>query len=141
MSGGYLTLYQLALIEAGNLNALVLGRFRVIDRLQSTPRESVYRVFDPRQTPDGNWSAANTPAATKMLRLLGEAETADPVRPDEYRQRFAALRELAHPNVAATLETPEILGRPGRRARVAAGVGVGGVADVRLGAVGLGEIC
>ena len=54
LSGGYLTLYQLALIESGNLNALMLGRFRVIDRLLSTQRESVYRVYDPRHQFGGN---------------------------------------------------------------------------------------
>src|SRR5207237_5283988 len=48
LSGGYLTLYQLALIESGNLSGLMLGRFRVIDRLLSTPREAIYRVFDPQ---------------------------------------------------------------------------------------------
>src|SRR5262249_1720845 len=52
LAGSYLTLYQLALIETGNLSGLVLGRFRVIDRLQSTPREAIYRVFDPQSTDD-----------------------------------------------------------------------------------------
>lgn len=36
----------------------------------------------------------------------------DAVRPDEYRQRFGTARDLAHPNVAATLEVLEIGGRP-----------------------------
>ena len=50
LAGNYLTLYRIALIEAGNLHGLVLGPVRVIDRLQGTPREAVYRVFDPRQS-------------------------------------------------------------------------------------------
>jgi chromosome segregation ATPase len=104
LTGGYLTLYQLALIESGNLDGLMLGRFRVIDRLLSTPREAVYRVFDPQ--------AANSASGTCVLRHLGEAEALDAVRPDEYRQRFGAARDLAHPNVAATLEVLEINGRP-----------------------------
>src|SRR5205807_3690654 len=33
LAGNYLTLYQMALIEAGNLDGLVLGPVRVIDRL------------------------------------------------------------------------------------------------------------
>src|SRR5262249_10761521 len=37
LASGSITLYQLALIEAGNLDALVLGRFRVIDRLRVSP--------------------------------------------------------------------------------------------------------
>jgi hypothetical protein len=106
LSGGYLTLYQLALIESGNLSGLVLGRFRVIDRLLSTPREAIYRVFDPQ-------TAADAPeAGTCLLRHLGEAEMLDAVRPDEYRQRFGAARDLAHPNVAATLEVLDVNGRP-----------------------------
>src|SRR5439155_2284837 len=48
LAGNYLTLYQMALIEAGNLDALVLGPVRVIDRLPSSPHEVVFRVFDPR---------------------------------------------------------------------------------------------
>jgi hypothetical protein len=106
LSGGYLTLYQLALIESGNLSGLILGRFRVIDRLLSTPREAVYRVFDPQL------GTESVEAGTCLLRHLGEVEMFDAVRPDEYRQRFRSARDLAHPNVAATLEVLEINGRP-----------------------------
>ena len=106
LSGGYLTLYQLALIESGNLSGLMLGRFRVIDRLLSTPREAVYRVFDPQAIGDA------PEAGTCLLRHLGESELLDAVRPDEYRQRFGAARDLAHPNVAATLEVLDVNGRP-----------------------------
>jgi hypothetical protein len=109
LSGGYLTLYQLALIESGNLAGLMLGRFRVIDRLLSTPRETVYRVFDPQARVDDN---LDIESGTFLLRHLGEAEMLDAVRPDEYRQRFSAVRDLAHPNVAATLEVLEVSGRP-----------------------------
>jgi hypothetical protein len=98
--GNYLTLYQIALIETGNLDGLVLGPVRVIDRLSATPREAVYRVFDPR----GNREA--------LLRHLAESEMFDAVRPDEFRQRFAAAAELQHPNLAATYELLEINGRP-----------------------------
>ena len=52
LAGGYLTLYQMALIEAGNLDGLVLGPVRLVDRLRSGPREPVYRVFDPRPRGD-----------------------------------------------------------------------------------------
>jgi chromosome segregation ATPase len=100
LGGGYLTLYQMALIEAGNLSGLVLGPVRVIDRLQATSREAVYRVFDPRR---------NTEA---LLRHLAESEMEDAVRPDEFRQRFTAALAVRHPNVAATLEVLEIQDRP-----------------------------
>ncbi|MBO0699817.1 MAG: hypothetical protein J2P46_15575, partial [Zavarzinella sp.] len=109
LAGGYLTLYQLALIESGNLSGLMLGRFRVIDRLLSTPREAMYRVFDPQARPEADGPSE---AGTCMLRHLGEAEMLDAVRPDEYRQRFGAARDLAHPNVAGTLEVLEVNGRP-----------------------------
>jgi hypothetical protein len=100
LAGGYLTLYQIALIEAGNLDGLVLGPVRVIDRLQATPREAVYRVFDPRRN------------AEAVLRHLAESEMEDAVRPDEFRQRFAAAAAVRHPHLAATLEVLEIAGRP-----------------------------
>jgi hypothetical protein len=100
LAGHYLTLYQMALIEAGNLDGLVLGPVRVIDRLQATPREAVYRVFDPRRN------------AELLLRHLAESEMDDAVRPDEFRQRFAAAAAICHPNVAATVEVLDIAGRP-----------------------------
>ncbi len=107
LAGNYLTLYQLALIETGNLNGLVLGRFRVIDRLHSTPREAVYRVFDPQSA-----EREGADRGICLLRHLGEAEMQDAVHPDEYRQRFSAARDVAHPNLAATREVLEINGRP-----------------------------
>jgi len=100
LSGSYLTLYQLALIEAGNLDALVLGPTRVIDRLRVTPHEAVYRVFDPRRGQE------------LLLRHLAEAEAEDAVRPDEFRQRFGAAAAVRHPHLAATLEVLDIAGRP-----------------------------
>ena len=99
LAGGYLTLYQMALIETGKLDGLVLGPVRVIDRLPATPREAVYRVFDPRHNREA------------LLRHLAESEMADAVRPDEFRQRFAAAM-VEHPHLAATWEILEIAGRP-----------------------------
>ncbi len=101
LAGGAVTLYQLALIEAGNLDGLVLGRFRVIDRLRAAPRETLYRVSDPSRG-----------GGVFLLRHLAEAETHDAVRPDEFRQRFAAARDAAHPNLAAVLEVLDLNGRP-----------------------------
>jgi hypothetical protein len=95
-----LTLYQMALIEAGNLDGLVLGPMRVVDRLLVTPRETVYRVFDPSR------------GGPALLRHLAEAEMHDAVHPDEFRQRFGAAAAIQHPNVAATHEVLEINGRP-----------------------------
>jgi hypothetical protein len=100
LAGGYLTLYQLALIEAGNLDGLVLGPVRVIDRLQATAREAVYRVFDPRHDREA------------ALRHLTEAEMDDAVHPDEFRQRFRAAAALSHPQLATTYEVLDIADRP-----------------------------
>jgi hypothetical protein len=99
LASGSVTLYQMALIEAGNLDALVLGPVRVVDRLRATPHETVYRVYDPRRGQEA------------VLRVLGEAEMQDAVRPDEFRQRFVQAA-LPHPNLAATLEVLEAGGRP-----------------------------
>jgi hypothetical protein len=99
LSSGVVTLYQMALIEAGNLDALMLGPVRVIDRLRVTPHEAVYRVFDPRRGQEA------------VLRQLAEAEMHDAIHPDEFLQRFAQAM-LTHPNLAATLEVFELNGRP-----------------------------
>lgn len=100
LQGGYLTLFQLALIEAGNLDRLVLGPVRIIDRIALSPREAVYRVFDPRHGREA------------VLRHLAEAELQDAVRPDEFVQRFSAAASIHHDNLAATWEVLEIAGRP-----------------------------
>jgi hypothetical protein len=100
LASGAVTLYQLALIEAGNLDGLMLGRFRVIDRLRVTPREAVYRVFDPQH------------GGVFLLRHLSEPEMQDAVHPDEFRQRFAAARDAAHPCLTAVVDVLEIAGRP-----------------------------
>jgi hypothetical protein len=105
LASGAISLYQLALIEAGNLDALMLGRFRVVDRLRITPRETVYRVFDPMR-------AESASRGTYLLRHLSEVENQDATHPDEFRQRFAAVRDAAHPNLAATIEVLDIHGRP-----------------------------
>lgn len=99
LASGVVTLYQLALIEAGNVAGLVLGTVRVIDRLRITPHETVYRVFDPRRSCEG------------VLRHLSEATMQDAVRPDEFRQRFTQAM-IASPHVTATLEVLDIDGRP-----------------------------
>jgi hypothetical protein len=100
LAAGHLTLYQMALIEAGSLDALVLGPVSVIDRLPSTPREAAYRVYDPRRNCEA------------LLRHLAESEMQDAVRPDEFKQRFAAAAAVQHGNIAGVLEVLEIAGRP-----------------------------
>jgi hypothetical protein len=99
LASGAITLYQLALIEAGNVAGLMLGPVRVIDRLRATPLEAVYRVFDPRRGTEA------------ILRHLAETPMHDALRPDEFRQRFGQA-VLNDPHLAATLEVLEINGRP-----------------------------
>jgi hypothetical protein len=100
----------MALIEAGDLESLRLGPVRVIDRLGATPREAVYRVFDPRQ------------GAEAVLRHLAREEMDDAVHPDEFRQRFAAAAALEHPNVARVHEVLEVAGRPAALVEYPAGL-------------------
>jgi len=100
LTKGHLSLYQLALIEAGNPEGLLLGPLRIVDKLPSTPRETVFRVFDPRSQQQG------------VLRHLADSEMADAVRPDEFRSRFSAAQSVVHGNVAQVHEVLEIHGRP-----------------------------
>src|SRR5205085_7529022 len=100
LAGGYLTLYQMALIETENLDGLVLGPLRVIDRLRQGPREAVYRVFDPRLGHEA------------VLRHLSEAEMETAGHADEFKHGFALAASIQHPQVARTFEVLEIAGRP-----------------------------
>jgi hypothetical protein len=99
LASGVITLYQLALIEAGNVDGLMLGSVRIVDRLRVTPHEAIYRVFDPRRGTEA------------VLRHLAEAEMIDALKPDEFRQRFKQAM-LNDPHLANTLEVVELLGRP-----------------------------
>jgi len=99
LASGVITLYQLALIEAGNVDGLMLGPVRIIDRLRNSTHEAVYRVFDPRR------------GAEAVLRHLGEADMADALKPDEFRQRFAQA-QLNEVHLANTLEVLDLGGRP-----------------------------
>jgi hypothetical protein len=99
LSSGVITLYQLALIEAGNVQGLMLGAVRVIDRLRVTAHETVYRVFDP---PRG---------AEAVLRHLAESDMSDAARLSEFRSCFARAM-LNDPHLANTLEVLELSGRP-----------------------------
>jgi hypothetical protein len=99
LASGVITLYQLALIEAGNVDGLMLGPVRIIDRLRNTAHETVYRVFDPRRGTEA------------VLRHLAEADMRVAARPDEFRQRFAQAM-LNDPHLANTLEVLELSGRP-----------------------------
>jgi chromosome segregation ATPase len=108
LASGCVTLYQMALIEAGNLDGLMLGPVRVMDRLRVTARETVYRVLDPRRVSE----QAGGAEGYSVLRHLADSEMEDAVHPDEFRQRFAAAARVQHPHLAATLEVLEIQGRP-----------------------------
>jgi chromosome segregation ATPase len=110
LASGAVTLYQLALIEAGNLDALMIGRFRVVDRVRVTPREAVYRVFDPHA------------GGVRVLRVLGDAEMHDATHPDEYRQRFATAAAVVHPHLTATHEVLDVNGRPAAVQEVVSGL-------------------
>jgi hypothetical protein len=115
LSSGSVTLYQLALIEAGNLDGLALDRFRVIDRLRATPRETVYRVFDPLR-------ASEPGRGLVVLRVLSDSEMQDAVHPDEYRQRFALLAAGADPHLLNVLEVLDVNGRAAAVVEWAAGL-------------------
>lgn len=98
LAGGKLTVYQMALIETGNVDGLTIGPLGVIDRLHVTPLESVYRVIDPR---------SGSAIGPLVLRHL-----TDPGKADEFRQRFSSLAQMQHPHMAATVEVLDINGRP-----------------------------
>lgn len=104
LASGAVTLYQLSLIEAGDLDRLVVGRLRVVDRVRGGGRETVYRVNDPARP--------ELSARGLLLRLLAESEVEDAVRPDEFRQRFAAAARLDSPHLWATVEVLDVAGRP-----------------------------
>lgn len=94
LEGEYLTAYQMELIEAGRLEALVLGPLRVVDRLRLTPLESVYRVFDPRRGQEA------------VLRCL--SPKVEESRRAEFRQGFEKAAQIQHPHLAATWEVLDI---------------------------------
>jgi hypothetical protein len=104
LASGALTLYQLALLEAGNLEGLLLGPLRVLDRIHANTYETCYRVFDARR--------AHSAPGPAMLRHLAEAAMHEPGRADDFRRQFSAASQVRHPNLAQTWEVLEIDERP-----------------------------
>src|SRR5262249_10285667 len=100
LAGNYLTLYQIALVEGGNLRGFGVGAGGRIHPVGGDARGGGCPGFHPRGHPE----APPPPPAP--------AGVFDAVRPDEFRQRFAAAAELQHPNLASTYEVLEINGRP-----------------------------
>jgi DNA repair exonuclease SbcCD ATPase subunit len=109
LSSGFVTLYQMAMIEAGNFDSLVLGPLRVMDRLRVAAQETVYRVFDPRRDVSG--STEPMPGSA-LLRHLSESATTDAACVEEFRAGFSAASKVWHPNLAATWEVLDIHDRP-----------------------------
>jgi hypothetical protein len=104
LAGSAVTLYQMSLIEAGNVEGLALGPVYLVDRLRSGGQEIVYRVFDPRRGQD------------VILRLLTAEAVRNSGRADEFRKGFTqalATSELSeHPHLVQTLEVLDVAGRP-----------------------------
>lgn len=99
LAGGVITVYQLALIEAGQMERLMLGPVRVIDRLRVARSETTYRVYDPRRGEEA------------VLRHLSDEELQNAAHAEEYTQRFSEAM-LDDANLARTLEVLDIAGRP-----------------------------
>jgi hypothetical protein len=98
LANEFLTSYQLELIEAGKLEALVLNSLRVIDRVRIGSMETIYRVFDPRLGDEA------------LLRHL--SSSVDQEWQEEYRSLFRQAATIQHPNVARTLDVLEMSGTP-----------------------------
>jgi uncharacterized phage infection (PIP) family protein YhgE len=123
LASGSVTLYQMAMIEAGNFDNLVLGPVRVLDRLRVTAQETVYRVFDPRRESAANPSTSfshdalterdgRTAHGVCLLRHLTESAVKETARIEEFRAGFTAATKVTHANLAATWEVLDIQGRP-----------------------------
>src|SRR5262249_30326292 len=104
LTGGALTLYQLSLIEADNVDGLVLGPVRVVDRLRANAQEIVYHVVDPRRGHDA------------VLRHLAQDQLRIPGRAEEFKKSFsqivAACGQDQETSLVRTFEVLEIADRP-----------------------------
>jgi hypothetical protein len=110
LAGGAVTLFQLAHIEAGDIDGLMVGPVRVVDRIRANSQEIVYQVFDPRRNQEA------------ILRHLTQEQMKIAGRADEFRTSFHqalslsrdsdAASESGLPHLAQTLEVLEISGRP-----------------------------
>lgn len=99
LASGVVTLYQLALIEAGNVGGLMLGPVRAIDRLRATAHEIVYRVFDPRRGREA------------VLRHLTAEALHDAGHAEEFRACFTQAL-VNDPHVAGAYAVLDVAGRP-----------------------------
>jgi trichohyalin len=114
LASGSVTLYQMAMIEAGNFDTLVLGPVRVLDRVRVTAQETVYRVFDPRRVRahEPQALATGTSLSIGLLRHLTESAANQESWAEEFRASFTAAGKITHTNLASTWEVLDIQDRP-----------------------------
>ncbi len=91
---GYLTEYQLALLMHGHAAALVLGRYRLLDRIGRGSLAVVYKALGPQ-------------GQTVALKVLSPSKAKDPQLLARFRHEAELACELHHPNVVRAFEADE----------------------------------
>src|SRR5947209_19337165 len=89
---GMLTAYQAGRLESGREFGLVLGNYRVLDRLGAGGMGVVYRA---------EHVLLRRPAAIKVLSLSADQDTRLLLR---FRAEMRAIGALRHPNIVAPLD-------------------------------------
>ncbi len=90
-----LTPYQAGRVRAGAVNGLMLGNYRVLEKLGAGGMGVVYRAEHQK---------LRTPVAVKALTAEGPA---NPAAAERFYQEVRAVATLRHPNVVAAIDAGE----------------------------------
>ena len=100
VNAGLLTQYQSDRIEAGTTHGLILGSYRILDRIGAGGMGVVYRAEHIH---------LRRPAAIKMLPLYAGTKADSPLL-ERFFKEIRIIAQLQHPNIVWALDTGEIVG-------------------------------
>jgi serine/threonine protein kinase len=96
---GWLTVYQMNQLLQGQADGLVLGPYRLEDRLAHGGISQVFKAWDTRR---------KCTVALKVLNLYQVSETA---AERQFQREIEAVTSLRHPNIVTALDTGQVRGR------------------------------
>jgi serine/threonine protein kinase len=94
-----LTEYQAGRVESGCLHGLVLGNYRVLDRLNSSGTTAVYQ---------GEHAATHAPV---VIKVLSHFEYQNENVQQRFLNEMRVVAEMRHPNIVAALDNGQIASR------------------------------
>jgi serine/threonine protein kinase len=97
VAGGVLTDYQVGVLERGNADQLLIGPYKILERIGRGRMAGVYR-------------AVHELGATVAIKVLPPSRARDPQSLGRFQRESRLALRLCHPNIVRTFQTGEVNG-------------------------------